>query len=64
MLVDIDKEQWWPVFEISGHKEWKENPINIPDDLYGRYRDAITQFESVQQELISILVKLDRYNTL
>jgi hypothetical protein len=48
MKVEIEKDEWWPVFVITRDPA---GTIEIPDDLFDRYQAADAAFKAVQDEL-------------
>lgn len=48
MKVRIGEDEWYPVFSL--HKTDNDNydTVDIPDELYERYENALAEFEEVQ----------------
>lgn len=51
MLITIDKDEWWPVFEPRKAEKPDVNTIEIPEAFYERYRKVLIEFQEVQDIL-------------
>jgi len=53
MKVLAWKEEVYPVYCIDAHAKWliEREGVEIPDELYERYRKAVEEYNEVQTEL-------------
>ena len=49
----IDKDEWYPVFSVSKDNTWDNGTgvVEIPDELYEKYRKNMDEFGDIQVEL-------------
>lgn len=61
MKCVIDREEWYPVFDVRDDKEGLL--VLVPDELYERHRLVKEQFLAVQSELCDLYYKAKIFRT-
>ncbi len=51
MLVSVNREEWWPIYEIK-QDIWATK--EIPEELYHRYLKVQIKFDKVQKLLSNV----------
>ena len=56
MKVYLDEQEWWPVYELFEDEDdcWSTTIIEVPEELYREYREAVRVFEAIQDKIIKI----------
>ena len=47
----INKEEWWPVYELHRDDDGFATAVHLPEDLVHRYAKAYAEFRAVQKIL-------------
>jgi len=51
MKVYVYKDEAYPIYGIDIDKRWHKKSVEIPDELYKRYRKVELEYGKVQGEL-------------
>jgi hypothetical protein len=51
MKMVLDRDERWPDYMLFEEGEYTAPPIEVPDDLVLRYREALAAYDAVQAEL-------------
>ena len=54
MKVYLNEAEWWPVQELYDNEDdcWSDTVIDVPEELYKRYREVVRVFEDIQNEIL------------
>lgn len=53
MKLEISTDEWWPIYLLSHPRETLRTDyvIDIPDDIYNEYKQAMLSFKAIQEKL-------------
>ena len=62
MKVKIDQDDWYVIMLTDNLHEWG-SCVEVPDELWKRYKRVSAQYEKLQEDLVEYIDNVDKYRT-